>query len=81
VSTSKRRMSQERGEELGELWWNFVSIYEKRRMDFVEVFLRMEKKETGRMMEGEIQQIYIASTYFITMYSLVQLLYTNKTIF
>jgi hypothetical protein len=56
----------------------FVSTYENRRMKPVEIVLR-----SGERGSKEVVNLrYIASTYIkITMYSPIQLLYTNKIIF
>jgi hypothetical protein len=55
----------------------FVVIYENRRMKPVEIVLRRE--EEGRRRMEEVNLRYIINTYInITVYPLVQLLYSNK---
>jgi hypothetical protein len=57
---------------------DFVFIYENRRMKPVEIVLRRWGRERRRTMKG-VNLRSIGSMYVnITMYSPVQLLYTNK---
>jgi hypothetical protein len=58
-----------------------IFVYENRRMKPVEIVLRCGGNK-GERQRGQNKLSYIASTYInVTMYSLVQLLYTNENMF